>query len=211
VTVRPPAPVDGDAARRAAEAELRHAEYHRDDPDLLDRIGNWLARRIAELFSGSVGGNVTLVFVVLLAAVVIFLVVRAGPPERIAGAREGDFDPLAPLPAHDHRRLAAEHEAAGRFPEALRDWLRATVRTIEERGILDPRPGRTGAATAREAGPLLPSVAGELAAVMERFDEVWFGGRPATGADAAAARHVAEAVVRAPIERRAPSGLAAPR
>lgn len=210
MTVRPPDPVDGEAARRAAEAELRHAEYHRDDPGLINRALNWLAGRVADLFSGSVGGNVTLLFLVLLAALVIFLVVRAGPPERGAATRSGEVDPLAPLPAQDHRRVAAEHEAAGRFAEALREWLRATVRTIEERGILDPRPGRTGAATAREAGPLLPSVAAELADAMGIFDEVWFGGRPATATDAATAHRVADAVARAPIDRRAPSGLVAP-
>lgn len=208
---RPPDPVGGDAARRAAEAELRHAEYHRDDPGLIDRVLNWLGDRLADLFSGSVSGNVTLLLLILLAAVVIFLVVRAGPPGRGPRTGAGGLDPLAPVPAVDHRRAAAEHEAAGRFAEALREWLRATVRTIEERGILDPRPGRTGVATAREAGPLLPSVAVELAAAMGLFDEVWFGGRPATAADAATAHRVADAVVRAPIERRAPDGLVAPR
>ena len=46
--------------------------------------------------------------------------------------------------------------------------------------MLPPRPGRTGAATAREAGPLLPAAAADLAAATAAFDEVWFGGRAAT-------------------------------
>jgi hypothetical protein len=209
--VRPPDPVAGDVARRAAERELRRAEYHRDDPGLIDRALNWLGDRIAELFSGSVGGNVTLLFVILLGGVIIFLVVRAGRPDARGGRRRrDDADPLAPVAAQDHRRVAAEHEAAGRWAEALREWLRAAIRTIEERGVLDPRPGRTGAATAREAGPLLPTVADDLGAAMTAFDEVWFGARPATAADATLAHRVADAVERAPIERRAPAGLAPP-
>jgi hypothetical protein len=114
------------------------------------------------------------------------------------------------VPARDHRRIAAELEAAGRWRDALREWLRAVVSSIEERGVLDRRPGRTGAATAREAGPLLPSLASELAAVTAAFDEVWYGGRPATRDDAAAAHRVADAVLRAPIRRPETVGLVPP-
>ncbi len=208
--MRPPDPVSGDAARRAAEEELRRVEYHRDDPGLVERLLRWLGHRVDALFSGSTGGNVALLFVILLAAVVIFAVVRAGRPERAAHRTSADADPLAPIEARDHRRIAADYEGDGRYAEALREWLRAVVRTIEERGVLDPLPGRTGAATAREAGLLLPGVAAELAAVMATFDEVWFGGRAATAADAAAAHRVAEDVVRAPVERRQPVGLVPP-
>lgn len=208
--MRPPDPVTGDAARRAAQAELRRSEYHQDDPGLLDRILRWFAHRLDTLFSGSAGSNAFLLFVVLIAAVVIFLAVRSGAPRREA-LRRADSDPLAPLAAVDHRHLAAEHEAAARFAEALREWLRAVISTIEERGVLDPRPGRTGAGTAREAGPLLPSVRGELLRVVTVFDAVWFGARPATAEDAAAARRLADAVARARIEHAPPPSLVAPR
>ena len=60
-----------------------------------------------------------------------------------------------------------------------------------------PRPGRTGAATAREAGAAAARAADELAAATAAFDEVWFGGRAATAADVARARAAADAVARA--------------
>jgi hypothetical protein len=208
--VRPIDPVTGEAARKAAQHELRRAEYHRDDPGLVDRLLRWLGDRIADLFSGSAGSNVALLFVILLAALVIFLVARAGRPERRTRRDAGESDPLAPVQARDHRRIADQLEAAGQWAEALREWLRAAVRTIEERGVLDPLPGRTGAATAREAGPLLPSVSADLQAAMRAFDEVWFGGRPARPADVVAAHSVADAVVRAPIEARERAGSAPP-
>jgi hypothetical protein len=121
------------------------------------------------------------------------------------------LDPLAPVAARDHRRIAAALTADGRRAEALREWLRATVAAIEERGVLPPRPGRTGAATAREAGPLLPAVAADLDAATRAFDEVWFGGREATDADVASARAAADGVLSARVAAAAgSSGIAIP-
>lgn len=190
-----PGPVGGDAARRAAKAELAHREYHRDDPGLLARITHWVERRLADLLSGSGGTHALLLVLVVAAVIVVVLAVRAGAPaRRHQGDAADGLDPLAPVAARDHRRIAAQLTADGRRAEALREWLRAAVAAIEERGVLPPRPGRTGAATAREAGPLLPAAAPDLAAATQAFDEVWFGGRPATDADVAHARAAADAV-----------------
>jgi hypothetical protein len=187
-------PIPGPTAQQAAEQELRKGEYHRDDPGLLERAFSWLGRRLADLVSGSSGAAALAVAVGLIAAVVIFAAVRAGPLRRMARSEPPERDdPLRPLAARDHRRRAAELESAGQLAEALREWLRAAVQTIEDRGVLDPRPGRTGAAVARDAGPHLPEAAGILAAAMQAFDEVWFGGRPATGVDVTAARQAADA------------------
>jgi Domain of unknown function (DUF4129) len=197
-------PVGGDAARQAARHDLSRAEYHRDDPSLLDRIASWVGRHFDGVFDHGVGGDALAVVVILIGAVAIFAIVRAGRPTRLARAAAPDpADPLRPVGARDHRRLAAEFDAAGRSAEALREWLRATVRTIEERGVLDEQAGRTGARTAHEAGPLLPAVAEDLRAAMNAFDEVWFGGREARVADSALARSVADRVSSARIERRA--------
>jgi Domain of unknown function (DUF4129) len=193
-----PSPVFGPDAQHAAQQELRHAEYHRDDPSLVTKIWQWLVHQFDKLFSGTPQGSATLVLLVLFAAVIIFAIVRAGPPKPTARNRAGDeADPLRPIAAADHRKLAAAHAAAGRRAEALREWLRAAVQTIEDRGVLTPRPGRTGAATAREAGPLLPAAAADLRAATTAFDEVWFGGRDAADADVALARAAADAVLHA--------------
>jgi hypothetical protein len=198
-------PTDGSAAQRAAEAELRKPEYHRDDPNLVDRVLHWIGRRISSLFDGSTGGSATLILLALLLAAVIFAVVKAGPPRRVARlGGPGDDDPLRPLAARDHRRLAAQFAAAGQRAEAMREWLRAAVQTIEDRGVLMPGPGRTGAATARQAGPLLPSAAADLRAATGAFDEVWFGGRMANDADVAVAQAAADGVLSARIERAGP-------
>jgi hypothetical protein len=207
-------PVGGSDAQRQAEQELRKVEYHRDDPSPVSRVLTWLAHRLEWLLHGSTGGHAASLVLVILLAAVILAAVRAGVPRRSARlTRVDDDDPLRPLAARDHRRLAAELAAAGRNAEAMREWLRAAVRTIEDRGVLAPRPGRTGAAAAREAGPMLPAAAADLGAAMSAFDEVWFGGRAATDADVAVAQTAADAVLAARIENQGtrPGEYAVPR
>jgi hypothetical protein len=53
------------------------------------------------------------------------------------------------------------------------------VRHVEERGLVDVRPGRTADEIARDAGRALPAVAGDLRAAARVFDDVWYGGRTA--------------------------------
>jgi hypothetical protein len=188
-------PVGGDAAKKAAKDELEKREYHRDDPGLVSRAAHWVGRRFEDLFSGSGGAHALLIVLVVILVAVVLVAVRAGVPARSPRlAMGGDLDPLATVAARDHRRIAAQLAVEGRRAEALREWLRAAVATIEERGVLAPRPGRTGATTAREAGPLLPSAAADLSAATKAFDEVWFGGREAQDADVAQAQVAADAV-----------------
>ncbi|MEO9138397.1 MAG: DUF4129 domain-containing protein [Jatrophihabitans sp.] len=206
-------PIGGSAAQRAARAELARGEYHRDDPGPIQRALNWIGDRLGSLLSGGTGDHALLLLFVVLLVIGIVIVVRAGWPTR-TGRDEGQarFDPLAPAASHDHRRLAGQFTAEGRRAEALREWLRAAVQTIEDRGVLPPRPGRTGAATARAAAPALPSAAEHLTAAMTAFDEVWFGGRAATDADVRTGRAAADTVLTARIVSGvpAPDGLAVP-
>jgi hypothetical protein len=57
--------------------------------------------------------------------------------------------------------------------------MRAVVRSLEERALLDPRPGRTADEAAAEAGRTLPSHTDRLRAAAGDFDEVTYGGRSA--------------------------------
>jgi Domain of unknown function (DUF4129) len=206
-------PVGGGAAQRAAREELSHREYHRDQPGLLSRFLHWLGRHLDQLFTGGGGSHALLLVLVAVLAVGIVFAVRAGAPGRRGAPHvSAEADPLAAVAARDHRRIAARLAAEGRRAEALREWLRAAVATIEERGVLPPRPGRTGAATAREAGPLLPAAADDLRAATAAFDEVWFGGREAGDADVALARAAADGVQTARIAHpTGTAGLAVPR
>jgi hypothetical protein len=134
-------PINGDAARRAAETELRKAAYHRDDPGLISRAVDWLARRLDFVFSGSAGGSATLLLLVLLGASIAFAVLKAARSRALTRADRDSADPLRPSASADHRRLAEQYAAAGQWDLAQREWLRAAVQTVEQRGILTVRPG----------------------------------------------------------------------
>jgi hypothetical protein len=191
---QPIGPVSGAAARKAAQTELDRPRYHRDDPSVVTRVLDWLGRRLGSIVSGGASGSATLILLVLLAAVITFAVIRAGRPRRLARQLAGNADPLAPDATLDHRQRAIGFEQQGRLADAMREWLRATVEAIEARGILEARPGRTAASIALEAGSALPTIAADLQAVIEAFDQVWFGARPATAVDVANARRLADAV-----------------
>ncbi|RKS72562.1 uncharacterized protein DUF4129 [Motilibacter peucedani] len=183
-----PVELGREAAHRLAAEELARQDYHRDDPGLVERALDWVLDRIGQLF-GTVdrasGGHalLALTLLVLVAALgAVALRARLGPVARSARAAEPLFDAEV-LDAAGHRRRADEHAAAARFELAVRERLRAVVRGLEERGLLDVRPGRTVDEAAREAGAALPSAREGLAAAAATFDDVWYGGRPALARD----------------------------
>ena len=204
-------PISGAAARQAAETELLKAKYHQGGPGPVQRLYDWISRRIDSIGSFSVGGTTTLLVVLLLGGLLIFAIARAGRPERmIRAAGPGD---LAPAENVDHAARARAFHSDGRFAEALREWLRDTSRTVERRGVLDPQPGRTAAELARGAGAAMPSAADALTVATQAFDEIWFGERAATAADAEFGRIAATSVRTATIAHQSDPflGYAVPR
>jgi hypothetical protein len=81
--------------------------------------------------------------------------------------------------ASDHRREAERLADAGAYAEAVRERLRAIVRDLQERGIVEDLPGRTADEIARDAGEALPSAAADLRTAARLFDDIWYGGRTA--------------------------------
>lgn len=210
---RPGSPVGGAAGQQAARSELRNPAYQHGRPGPISRFLAWLGHR-ADSFTAHLGGGghaLLLLFLVLLVIALVFVIRLGLPARRAKRADGGEPDLLAPDSTVDHRRRAMQFTADGRRAEALREWLRAAVRTIEDRGVLPPRPGRTGAATAREAGRLLPAAAEALTSATQAFDEVWFGGRAATDEDVARAQAAADAVTSARIAVGSDSGFAVPK
>lgn len=99
-------------------------------------------------------------------------------PRRTATTTGTLFDE-GPRSAADHRTAADAHAAAGRWTEAVQERMRAVVRALEERTLLDPRPGRTADEAAAEAALSLPEHAAGLHAAARTFDDVTYGGRTA--------------------------------
>jgi hypothetical protein len=177
-------PIDREQAREAAERELSKQIYASSKPGFLERVIQWAQRKLAELLdqAGSVmpGG---LLGLAALVTIVVFLLVmirlRLGPL-RVKDLLSDRGPAAAALTADDYREQAGNFAAAGDYREALRARFRAVIRQLEQRGVLENRLGRTAGEIAAEAGAALPPVAAQLRAGADLFNEVWYGGRPAT-------------------------------
>lgn len=129
---------------------------------------------------------------------------RAEPAE---GERLPD-DQVPDLPAEVLALSADELAAAGRYAEAVRERLRAMLRSLIERDLLPSSPGWTVMELASAGGRGRPALAASFDAAARIFSEIWYGLRPATADDDAAMRGHAAAVAAAAVEP-APTGLAA--
>ncbi|USX55895.1 DUF4129 domain-containing protein [Lentzea sp. HUAS12] len=177
-------PVDlgRDEAREAAVRELSDPAYVSDDPNPLERAIDWVLTRLGELFAGAGGmSGITAVTVVVAVVVLIVIIFRLRVGRTGRALRSGDkvFGTTV-MTAAEHRAAAEKAAAAGDFAEAVRERFRAVVRELEHRGVLDARAGRTVDEVAFEAGRALPVLADDLRGAAVQFDDVWYGGRPAT-------------------------------
>ncbi|MGW5419261.1 DUF4129 domain-containing protein [Streptomyces sp. NPDC003943] len=179
-------------AQEAAERELSKPLYHENDPSLLqralDRFWDWIGGLFDAAAGATPGGVVGVVAVVLVViALVAALWWRLGTPRRApSGGGDALFDE-GPRTAAEHRAAAARHAAAGQWNQAVQERMRAIVRSLEERTLLDPRPGRTADEAAAEAGRSLPAHADGLRSAARAFDDVTYGARTA---DEAAYRRI---------------------
>ena len=178
-----PVELGRDEAAQLAREELAKQIYRDAGPGLVERLVRWLLEQAGRLLDGaagvSPGGYAGLVVVLLLvAAAVVAVRLKVGPLGRRAAREEALFVGRTRTAAQ-HRAAADAHAATGAWAEAVRERLRAVVRSLEERAVLDERPGRTADEAAAEAGRALPSCAAGLRSAAVLFDEVWYGGRPA--------------------------------
>ncbi|GAA2460556.1 DUF4129 domain-containing protein [Streptomyces mauvecolor] len=179
----PPVDIGRDAAREAARRELSDPAYHQNDPSLLQRaldaFWNWVGSLFDSASGATPGGPLGLaVIVVAVLALIAALWWRLGTPQRAVTSGGTVFDDR-PRSAAEHRTAAEAHAAAHRWNEAVQERMRAIVRSLEERALLDPRPGRTTDEAAAEAGRPLPAHADRLRAAARSFDDVTYGGRTA--------------------------------
>ncbi|MFG3259287.1 DUF4129 domain-containing protein [Streptomyces sp. NPDC048172] len=171
-------------AREDAERELSEPRYHENDPNLLQRIIDWIWDRVGDLLdtaAGATPGGPTglIAVVIVVALLVLALRLRLG---RLRAQPTSDTSSLftdRPRTAADHRANSEARAAEARWSEAVQERMRALVRSLEERALLDPRPGRTADEAAEEAGHALPEHAEALHAAARSFDEVTYADRPA--------------------------------
>jgi hypothetical protein len=175
--------VTRDSARQAAERELIKPEYHHVKP-LMVRAYEWLFEHLARLISQAAeaapGGAFGLAGIVLvLVGIAVLVRYRLGPLASSA-RRQAVFDPTRPLTAAEHRATAVAAADAADWVTAVRERFRALVRELEERGLVEPRAGRTADEAVAEVAALLPAAAQQLRQAATWFDDIVYGGRTAT-------------------------------
>ena len=200
VALAVPVELGRETAREAAAEELARQIYREARPSLTERILEWVYERVVglldEFATVSPGGYAGLfVILLLIVAAIVAVRLKVGPFGRAARAEDALFVG-GPRSADEHRAAADGHAAAGEWAEAVRERLRAVIRSLEERSLLDPRPGRTADEAASEAGQALPECAASLRAATRLFDEIWYGGRSATAASDQVLRDLDEQVRR---------------
>ena len=195
-----PVVIGRDDAQRLARLELAKPEYAHPDQSIVQRVITWLFDRIGDLLDRvSTTSPLGWFGLVGIAAIVALVVVaarrRTGTLRR--AARDTSLFDTGERSAADFRAEAERFAAAGAWAEAVRARLRAVVRDLEERGLVDARPGRTADEIAGDAGAALPSVAALLHDGARTFDDVWYGERPADASTYARLVALDDAVARA--------------
>jgi hypothetical protein len=173
-----------DAALEAARRELLDPAYRAHEPSLWQRIASWVLKHLKQAFDSTAGSApggwwAVVALVAVVGAVVLGVRARLGPMAA-AHRRDAEVFSGSVRAAADHHRAADAALAAGDLAGAVQERFRALVRGLEERGLLEARPGYTADEAASEAGRLLPSCADALRAAARVFDDVRYGGRAAT-------------------------------
>jgi hypothetical protein len=198
LSARVPVDLDRASAARAAREELAKQVYREAGPSLSQRALRWIYDHLSDLFDRaagvSPGGYVGLVAVAVVVVVAVVALRMGLGPMRGSNSSETPLFVGRARTAAEHRASADAHAAAGRWAEAVRDRLRAVITGLEERTLLEPRPGRTADEAAAAAAAVVPECAADLRASTRTFDDIWYGGRPADASHDALLRRLDDRV-----------------
>jgi hypothetical protein len=195
--------VDPNAARRVAEEILADARYHprrspRPFAGFFRRLGELLVDPVVRFFRSigdflpSVGSPPFLALAVVVIVIAVILTVRLSAGRgRQRFARDGSADLLdgEGLDPDELERRADEAERRGDLDTALRLRFRAGLGRLDDVGVVRLRPGLTNAAVSRALRSR------DFDGLANDFDEVAYGGRPATTTDVTTARSTWPTVV----------------
>lgn len=178
---------DGDEARRWAEEELSNPRYADATPTWLDLVARDIGRFLADLFttqnSDSIGPVALIVVCVVIGIALVTVLLIWGRPRAARVVRRPRSDLLGERDDRSAARLRADAERAARagdWDEATVLRFRAIARSLIERDLIDPAPGATAQAIAREAGSVFPGESTAVGSAASAFDDVRYLGLAAT-------------------------------
>jgi len=210
-------PVDpGDTADKVREVMSR-PEF-RYEKSWLDRAGEWISRQLQELFGdvepgvggggtfgGGAGSLVAWILIVVAAVGVIAAVVyvvrhRVRRPEEDEAVLTSEIEHRNP--ASHWADLAARHEAAGEWKEALRCRYRELVRTLVDRGQLPDTAGRTTGELRVDLDRTTPAARAAFDRATLLFELPWYADEPTGPEENREVRSLSAQVLDQPVTQR---------
>jgi hypothetical protein len=178
---------DGDDARRWAEEELANQRYAEAKPTWFDLLARDIGRFIGDLFSSdntaNAGPSALIIVSALIFAALVAVLIIWGRPRRPSAVRR----PRGSLLGVDDDRSAAQLRVDADRAAKAGDWDQATIlrfralaRGLLERDLIDPAPGATAQAIAREVGGVFPAESAGVRAAAVSFDDVRYLRHPAS-------------------------------
>jgi len=182
----PPLDPSPDDAGSLLRRELLHPAYH--DRDVLQQILDRIDRLVTGVVDAAAGTPPLSTFAAMVAFLLLALALGALVSRARRTARRARDRSVLPTDrtttAAELRARAERALAEGRAAEAVVDGFRAlTVRQVE-RGLLDDRPGATAHEVATALAAAHPEQRPLVAGTARLFDEVRYGDRPASAAQA---------------------------
>ena len=180
---------DGDEARRWAEQELAEPRYDEARPTWFDLLARDVLRYLTDLFTPDGGGQVgplalVIVCVVIVAALIAALIVW-GRPRGSRAVRAAGHSLLGERDDRSATQLRSDADRAARAG----DWDAATIlryralaRGLLERDLIDPAPGATAQAIARDTAHVFPDEHAALRDAAGAFDDVRYLEHPSSEA-----------------------------
>lgn len=148
----------------------------------------WWTHMVADIADWFPGGLYGLALAVLLVSLLVGLALQnprlyrfkrraTAVPDMVPPASiEVDDDESVPeLPVDALTERAQRFMAAGRYREAVREWLRVMVRDLIDTGVIEHAPGMTVTELAAAGGQAVPGAASALTQAATVFSDVWYG------------------------------------
>ena len=168
--------------------ELAKPEYQAARPTWLDVASKTVQDWLFSLFSspkGAAGTVLLLVVVLLIAALIVGAFVIYGLPRlnrRAASGRRALFGSDDTRSADELRRSAADAARESDWSLAIEEQFRAIAAALDERTLVEVRPGTTATEFAARAAQAAAALATELRQAARTFDEVRYLDRPGSEA-----------------------------
>ncbi|MHC3002934.1 DUF4129 domain-containing protein [Gordonia sp. GN26] len=199
------APLDpgNEQARRWAEDELSKDVYHPPEPswwdEFSDRVWEWIADNILDLFGGSdtIRAVVIVVAILLFAGLAVLVIRRVRRIPRLPKTADTTDAKVVLSGTRAAKELRAEAEdrfAAGDHDGSVIYAVRALARRAIERGLLADEPSLTAHEVATELASRFPDHGVELRSAADLFDAIAYGDRHAAAGPARAVLELERAV-----------------